>query len=108
MFQIANIGPMFGQAYHFRSGAPERVPYAVDRYTNEVGRIISVLERRLGAEKYLAGAEYTIADIASWPWVRNSNSHGQNMDEFPNVSRWIAEIGQRPAVRRGLKALEKA
>jgi GST-like protein len=108
MFQIANIGPMFGQAYHFRSGAPERVPYAVDRYTNEVGRILAVLERRLGAEKYLAGAEYTIADIASWPWVRNSNSHGQNMDEFPNVNRWIAEIAQRPAVRRGLKALEKA
>jgi GST-like protein len=107
MFQIANIGPMFGQAYHFRSGAPERVPYAVDRYTNEVGRILAVLERRLGVEKYLAGAEYTIADIASWPWIRNSNSHGQNMDEFPNVNRWIAEIAQRPAVRRGLKALEK-
>jgi GST-like protein len=108
MFQIANIGPMFGQAYHFRSGAPERVPYAVDRYTNEVGRLLGVMERRLGEAAYLAGEEYSIADIASWPWVRNAYSYGQNMDEFPNVTRWIAEIAQRPAVRRGLKALEKA
>ncbi|HEY4163757.1 MAG TPA: glutathione S-transferase N-terminal domain-containing protein [Dongiaceae bacterium] len=107
MFQIANIGPMFGQAYHFRSGAPERVPYAVDRYTNEVGRVIDVMERRLGDAKYLAGPEYTIADIAAWPWMRNAHSYGQNMDEYPNVMRWIGEIAQRPAVRRGLKALEK-
>jgi GST-like protein len=107
MFQISNIGPMFGQAYHFRSGAPERVLYAVDRYTNEVGRVLGVLERRLGEAKYLAGPEYTIADIASWPWVRNGHSYGQNMDEYPNVKRWIGEIAQRPGVRRGLKALEK-
>ncbi|HVO03680.1 MAG TPA: glutathione S-transferase N-terminal domain-containing protein [Candidatus Cybelea sp.] len=108
MFQIANIGPMFGQAFHFRSVAPERVPYAVDRYTNEVGRLLGVLDRRLWDATYLAGEEYTIADIATWPWVRNAASYGQNMENYPNVQRWITAIGERPAVRRGLKALSKA
>jgi GST-like protein len=108
MFQIANIGPMYGQAFHFRSVAPERVPYAIDRYTNEVGRLLGVMDKRLAAQPYLAGAEYTIADIASWPWVRNSHSFGFNMENFPNVQRWVGTIAERPAVRRGLKALEKA
>jgi GSH-dependent disulfide-bond oxidoreductase len=108
MFQIANIGPMYGQAFHFRSVAPERVPYAADRYTNEVGRLLGVVDRRLSAAPYLAGEEYTIADIASWPWIRNSHSYGQNMENFPNVQRWIASIAGRPGVKRGLKALEKA
>jgi GST-like protein len=108
MFQIANIGPMYGQAFHFRSVAPERVPYAIDRYTNEVGRLIGVMDRRLREHAYLAGEEYTIADIACWPWVRNSHSFGFNMENFPNVQRWVGAIAERPAVRRGLKALEKA
>jgi GST-like protein len=108
MFQIANIGPMYGQAFHFRSVAPERVPYAIDRYTNEVGRLLGVIDKRLFEQPYLAGAEYTIADIASWPWVRNSHSFGFNMDNYPNVQRWVSAIAERPAVRRGLKALEKA
>jgi GST-like protein len=108
MFQIANIGPMYGQAFHFRSVAPERVPYAIDRYTNEVGRLLSVMDKRLSEHAYLAGADYTIADIASWPWVRNSHSFGFNMENHPNVQRWITAIAERPAVRRGLKALEKA
>ncbi|GAB2175795.1 glutathione S-transferase N-terminal domain-containing protein [Dongia sp. agr-C8] len=108
MFQIANIGPMYGQAFHFRSVAPERVPYAIDRYTNEVGRLLGVIDRRLSEHAYLAGGEYTIADIASWPWVRNSHSFGFNMENYPNVQRWVSAIAERPAVRRGLKALEKA
>jgi GSH-dependent disulfide-bond oxidoreductase len=108
MFQIANIGPMYGQAFHFRSVAPERVPYAIDRYTNEVGRILGVMDKRLWENAYLVGAEYTIADIACWPWVRNSHSFGFNMENFPNVQRWVGLIAERPAVRRGLKALEKA
>ena len=108
MFQIANIGPMYGQAFHFRSVAPERVPYAIDRYTNEVGRLLGVMDRRLAEHTYLAGAEYTIADIACWPWVRNSHSFGFNMENYPNVQRWVGAIAERPAVRRGLKALEKA
>jgi GST-like protein len=108
MFQIANIGPMYGQAFHFRSVAPERVPYAIDRYTNEVGRLLGVIDKRLFEQTYLAGAEYTIADIACWPWVRNSHSFGFNMENYPNVQRWVGAIAERPAVRRGLKALEKA
>ncbi|MBW8837637.1 MAG: glutathione S-transferase N-terminal domain-containing protein, partial [Burkholderia sp.] len=88
MFQIANIGPMYGQAFHFRSVAPERVPYAIDRYTNEVGRLLSVMDKRLCEHVYLAGEEYTIADIACWPWVRNSHSFGFNMENYPNVQRW--------------------
>ncbi len=108
MFQIANIGPMYGQAFHFRSVAPERVPYAIDRYTNEVGRVLGVVDKRLAEHTYLAGEEYTIADIACWPWVRNSHSFGFNMENYPNVQRWVALIAERPAVRRGLKALEKA
>jgi GST-like protein len=108
MFQIANIGPMYGQAFHFRSVAPERVPYAIDRYTNEVGRLLSVVDRRLSEQAYLAGPEYTIADIASWPWLRNSHSFGFNMENYPHVQRWVSMIAERPAVRRGLKALEKA
>jgi GST-like protein len=108
MFQAANIGPMFGQAFHFRSGAPERFPYAIDRYTNEVGRLLGVMDRRLGAVTYLAGPDYTIADIASWPWIRNAHSLGQNMDNYPHLKRWIAAIAERPGVRRGLKALEKS
>ena len=107
MFQIANIGPMFGQAFHFRSVAPERVPYAVDRYTNEVGRLLGVLDRRLGENAYLAGPDYTIADIATWTWVRSAQSYGQNMEDYPNVTRWISTIAARPAVKRGLKALDK-
>ena len=108
MFQIANIGPMYGQAFHFRSVAPERVPYAIDRYTNEVGRLLGVMDKRLFEQPYLAGADYTIADIASWTWVRNSHSFGFNMENYPNVQRWVSTIAERPAVRRGLKALEKA
>jgi GST-like protein len=108
MFQIANIGPMYGQAFHFRSVAPERVPYAIDRYTNEVGRLLGVVDKRLGENAFLAGAEYTIADIATWPWIRNSHSFGFNMENYPNVQRWIAAIAERPGVRRGLKALDKA
>jgi GST-like protein len=108
MFQIANIGPMYGQAFHFRSVAPERVPYAIDRYTNEVGRLLGVMDKRLSEHPYLAGAEYTIADIAAWPWARNSHSFGFNMENYPNVQRWVGAIAERPGVRRGLKALERA
>jgi GST-like protein len=108
MFQIANIGPMFGQAFHFRSVAPERVPYAIDRYTSEVGRLLGVMDKRLWERDYLAGEEYTIADIACWPWVRNSHSFGFDMENYPNLQRWVGAIAERPAVRRGLKALERA
>ena len=108
MWQMGGLGPMAGQAHHFRLYAPEQLPYAIDRYTNEVGRLLGVMDKRLFEQPYLAGAEYTIADIASWTWVRNSHSFGFNMDNYPNVQRWVSTIAERPAVRRGLKALEKA
>jgi len=108
MFQVSSIGPMFGQAYHFRSAAPERLPYAIDRYTNEVTRILGVMDRRLGQVEYLAGKDYTIADIASFPWIKGGHNYGQNMDDFPHVKRWLAAIKARPAVLRGFKMLDAA
>lgn len=108
MFQMASIGPMYGQAWHFRSVAPERIPYAVDRYTNEVTRLLKVMEHRLQESRYLGDSDYSIADIAAWPWVKGSEKYGQNMRDFPAVARWIAEIAERPAVQRGLNALAKA
>lgn len=108
MFQMASIGPMYGQAWHFRSVAPERIPYAVNRYTNEVTRLLRVMELRLRESAYLGDSEYSIADIAAWPWVKGSEKYGQDMRDFPHVARWIATIAERPAVQRGLNALSKA
>ncbi|WP_374380643.1 glutathione binding-like protein [Dongia sp.] len=108
MFQMASIGPMYGQAWHFRSVAPERIPYAVDRYTNEVTRLLRVMEQRLKDSAYLGDSEFSIADIAAWPWVKGSEKYGQDMRDFPHVVKWIAKIAERPAVQRGLNALAKA
>ncbi|MDY0873617.1 glutathione S-transferase N-terminal domain-containing protein [Dongia rigui] len=108
MFQMGSIGPMYGQAWHFRSVAPERIPYAVDRYTNEVTRLLRVMEQRFKESPYLGDKEFSIADIAAWPWVKGSEKYGQDMRDFPNVTRWIATIAERPAVQRGLNALLKA
>ena len=104
MFQMGNIGPMFGQANHFRGYAPETIPYAVDRYTNEAGRLYWVLERRLADREFLAEA-YSIADIALFPWAREPARRGQDEAEFPNVMRWVKTIAERPAVQRGLAVL---
>ncbi len=105
MFQMGGVGPMFGQAHHFRDYAPEKIPYAIDRYTNEAGRIYRVLDTRLAASRYLAGDDYTIADIATFPWARNPARRGQEEKDFPNLMRWIEEIEARPAVQRGLEVL---
>jgi GST-like protein len=105
MFEASSIGPMFGQCYHFRSTAPERIPYAINRYTNEVGRLYGVLDRRFALSEYVAG-EYSIADIALWPWVKNPSAYNQAPEDFPNVMRWSAQMAEKPAVKRGLKALE--
>ena len=106
MFQMGGIGPMFGQAHHFRQYAPEdqELSYAVDRYTNEAGRLYGVLDRRLGEAEYLAG-EYSIADMATFPWTRSYERQGQSIDDFPNFKRWFEAIDARPAVKRGLKVL---
>ena len=106
MFQMGGIGPMLGQAHHFRRYAPEPIPYAVDRYTNEAKRLYGVLDRRLGEVEYMAG-DYSIADMATFPWLRKPEGQGQNIDDFPNVKRWFAAIDARPAVQKGLQLLKE-
>jgi len=105
MFQMGGIGPMLGQAHHFRLYAPEPIEYAVDRYTKEAGRLYGVVDRRLQDRDYLAG-EYSIADIACWPWMRNPDRQGVVADEYPNFKRWSERIAQRPAVQRGIEVLK--
>ncbi|MFO1057556.1 MAG: glutathione S-transferase N-terminal domain-containing protein [Dongiaceae bacterium] len=106
MFQMGGIGPMLGQAHHFRQYAPEPIPYAVDRYTREAGRLYGVLDRRLADRDYLAG-EYSIADIACWPWMRYPDRQGVDPAGFPNFQRWFARIAERPAVQRGVEVLSE-
>ncbi|HKF27862.1 MAG TPA: glutathione S-transferase N-terminal domain-containing protein [Candidatus Binataceae bacterium] len=104
MFQMASVGPMLGQAHHFRLYAPEKLQYAIDRYTNEARRIYNVIDKRLGEAAYLAG-EYSIADIAVYPWLVPHNMQGQNLDDTPNLKRWYEEMRSRPAVQRGFAAM---
>jgi len=105
MFQMASVGPMLGQAGHFHNYAPEKIPYALDRYTNEAQRIYGVTDRRLGMSEYLADAGYSIADMAVYPWMRMPERHGVDIAEFKNVQRWRAAIEARPAVQKGLTLL---
>ncbi|HLY78312.1 MAG TPA: glutathione S-transferase N-terminal domain-containing protein [Caulobacteraceae bacterium] len=100
MFQMGGIGPMMGQANVFYRYAPEKIPYAIDRYQREVLRLLGVLDRRLAAEEFLAG-EYSIADIATWAWVRGYAWSGVTLDGLPHVQRWLDQIAARPAVQRG-------
>lgn len=105
MFQVASVGPMFGQYNHFAAYAPEKLPYAIERYSNEVGRLHRVLERRLSDSEYLAGPEYSIADIATFPWVRNPHRRGVDLAQYPAVRRWHDAVASRPAVQRGVEVL---
>jgi GST-like protein len=104
MFQMGGVGPMFGQAHHFRLYAPQKIDYAIDRYTNETKRLYGVLDRRLAEVPYLAG-EYSIADIATFPWTRSYANQGVDLAEYPNVKRWFDAIAARPAVQRGVQVL---
>jgi GST-like protein len=103
MFQMGGVGPFFGQVHHFLRAAKEPVPYAIDRYVKEKDRLYGVLDKRLGEAVYLAGGEYTIADIATYPWVARYEWHKTDLNQFPNVKRWFDAISQRPAVQRGMK-----
>jgi GST-like protein len=105
MFQMSSIGPMLGQAHHFRNYAPEKIAYAINRYTNEAKRLYNVLDKQLGNTRYLAGDEYTIADIATFPWTRSWKNQGIDWAEFPHAKRWFDEIAERPAVQRGVQVL---
>jgi GST-like protein len=101
MFQMGGVGPMFGQAHHFLRAAKEPIPYAIDRYTKETRRLYSVLDRRLKHAAFLA-EEYSIADIATYPWVARHEWHKVELVDFPHVKRWFDTISARPAVVRGM------
>ncbi len=102
MFQMGHVGPMLGQAHHFRKYANEEIPYAVERYTNEAARLYRVIDRRLAETSFIAGDEYTIADMAIFPWLRSHENQGQSLEDYPNLKRWYEGVESRPAVRRGL------
>ena len=105
MFQMGGVGPMFGQYNHFANYAVDKIPYAIERYTNEVKRLHRVLETRLAETPYLAGEEYSIADIATFPWVRNPDRRGIDFADYPHIRRWHDAIAARPAVERGVAVL---
>ena len=105
-WQMGGFGLMLGQAHHFRAYAPERIQYAYDRYSNEAQRLYQVLDRRLAGRDYVAAGEYTIADMAIFPWCRLHGRQGQDLADYPNVKRWFDAIAQRPAVIRDMAKLE--
>jgi len=105
MFQMGGLGPMLGQAHHFRFYAPEKVPYAIERYTQEAKRLYGVLDKRLSQSRYLAGRDYTIADMAVFPWLRTWERQGVQMSDYPAVQKWFDAIAARPAVKRGVQVL---
>lgn len=102
MFQMGDVGPMFGQANHFRKFAKEKVPYGIERYTREAHRMYRVLDQRLAESEYLAGDEYTIADIATYPWVARYIWHDIALEDIPNVKRWFEHVGARTPVAAGM------
>jgi GST-like protein len=105
MFQMGGVGPMLGQNHHFRLYAPEKLEYAINRYTNEARRLYGVIDRRLSRSEYLGGSEYSIADIATFPWLRNWERQGIVMADYPHLKAWFETIAERPAVQRGVKVL---
>jgi GSH-dependent disulfide-bond oxidoreductase len=103
MFQMSGVGPMFGQANHFANYAPEKIPYATERYTKEAQRLLRVLEKRLGNSDYLAGRDYSIADIATYPWMHYAIDSGRiGGEDTPGVKRWLATVAARPGVEHGM------
>ena len=98
-WQMGGLGPMAGQNNHFRVYAPEKLTYAIDRYTKEVNRLYGVMNTRLSDRAFLASGAYTIADMASYPWLSSPERHGQNIDDFPHLKRWRAEIAERPGTK---------
>ena len=105
MFQMGGIGPMFGQYDHFANYAVEKIPYAIERYTNEVRRLHRVLDKRLGEATWLAGDEYSMADIINFPWIRHPEKRNINLGDYPNLKRWHDAVAARPAVQRGVAVL---
>jgi len=107
MWQMGGLGPMAGQAHHFRLYSPEKLPYAIDRYTNECNRLYGVMNRRLAEAPYLAG-QYSIADIACVGWASRHERQGQDFAQFPHLKRWLEAVLARPAVKRGMSTRVEA
>jgi GST-like protein len=105
MFQMGSVGPMLGQTHHFRIYAPEKIPYAIERYSKEARRIYGVLDKRLQQRDWVAADEYTIADIAIFPWLRSWQNQGIDWADFPHLKSWFDRIAARPAVQRGVEVL---
>lgn len=105
LFQAAHIGPMLGQNHHFRTYAPDKIPYAIDRYTTEAARLYGVLNTRLEHNTWLGGADYSILDIATFPWIVPHERQGQDLADFPALARWFEACEGRPAVQRGMAVL---
>lgn len=105
MFQMGGVGPMLGQAHHFRMYAPEKIEYAINRYTNEAKRLYQVIDKRLAQSRWLGGKEYSIADIATFPWLRSWKNQGVELADYPKLERWFHTIEQRPAVQRGVQVM---
>jgi GST-like protein len=106
IWQMAGLGPMAGQTHHFSRDAPERIPYATERYVKETNRLYGVLDRRLADREFVAG-EYSIADMACYPWIVPHERQGQNLADFPHLQRWFAAIAARPAVKRAYELAKK-
>jgi GSH-dependent disulfide-bond oxidoreductase len=106
-WQVGGLGPMAGQNHHFNGGAPEKLPYAIDRYVRETGRLYGVLNKRLADREFVAGDSYTIADMASYPWIVSHAKQSQNLDDFPHLKRWFEAIRARPATQRAYAIAEE-
>ena len=106
MFQMGSVGPMLGQAHHFRGYAPEEISYAIERYTNEAARLYGVMDQRLSEVEHFVG-EYSIVDMAIYPWVASHQRQGQRMEDFPNLKSWYERVEERPAVRRAMEVGEE-
>jgi GST-like protein len=105
MFQMGGVGPMLGQTHHFRIYAPEKIEYAINRYSNEAKRLYGVMDKQLSTHKFIAGNTYTIADIAIFPWLRSWQNQGIDWVDYPHLKKWFDTISQRPAVKRGVEVL---
>ena len=107
MFQMASVGPMLGQTHHFRIYATEKIPYAIDRYTNETKRLYGVMDKRLASSPFLAGRSYSIADISVYPWLRSWQNQGIDWADYPHLKAWYDKVESRPAVQRGVQVLSE-
>ena len=105
MFQMGSVGPMLGQTHHFRKYAPQKIDYAINRYTNETKRLYGVMDKQLATHKYIACNQYTVADIAIYPWVRSWEDQGIDWADYPHLKAWFDLISARPAVQRGVQVL---